>query len=48
VDLLDPFVNVDVASGFFEIVTRLFVRANVGTGIVLLVDETYKVCHCTS
>jgi hypothetical protein len=44
IELSDPFVDSDCASGFFEIVTRLFVRANVGTGKVLLVDEAHKVC----
>jgi hypothetical protein len=43
IDLSDPFINADSASGFFEIVTRLFVRTNVGTGKVLLVDEAHKV-----
>ncbi|KAI0952581.1 hypothetical protein AcV7_008333 [Taiwanofungus camphoratus] len=42
VDLSDPFVDPAAACGLFEIVTRLFVRAEVGTGKVLVVDEAHK------
>lgn len=43
VDLTDPFIDPKSACGLFEIVTRLFVRAEVGTGKVLVVDEAHKV-----
>ncbi len=43
VDLSDPFVDPTVACALFEIVTRLFVRADVNTGKVLVVDEAHKV-----
>jgi hypothetical protein len=43
VDLSDPFIDAASASGIFEIVTRLFQRADVGTGKVLVVDEAHKV-----
>ena len=43
VDLSDPFIDPAAACGLFEIVTRLFVRADVGTGKVLVVDEAHKV-----
>ncbi|KAI6134861.1 hypothetical protein EV401DRAFT_863313 [Pisolithus croceorrhizus] len=42
VDLSDPFIDPASACGLFEIITRLFVRAEVGTGKVLLVDEAHK------
>jgi len=42
VDLTDPFIDPASACGLFEIVTRLFVRADVTTGKVLLVDEAHK------
>lgn len=45
IDLSDPFVDAASACGLFEIVTRLFVRADVGTGKVLVVDEAHKVCQ---
>lgn len=45
VDLTDPFIDHSSACGIFEIVTRLFVRADVGTGKVLVVDEAHKVNH---
>ena len=44
VDLSDPFVDSASACALFEIVTRMFVRAEVGTGKVLVVDEAHKVC----
>jgi hypothetical protein len=31
---------------FLKIMTRLFVKENVGTGKGLLVDEAHKVCRC--
>lgn len=43
VDLSDPFIDPASACGIFDVVTRLFVRANVDTGKVLLVDEAHKV-----
>ena len=43
IDLSDPFLDVASACGLFEIIIRLFVRADVGTGKVLLVDEAHKV-----
>ncbi|KIM90985.1 hypothetical protein PILCRDRAFT_59166 [Piloderma croceum F 1598] len=42
VDLSDPFIDPTSACGLFEIITRLFVRADVGTGKVLVVDEAHK------
>ncbi|KAH9938514.1 uncharacterized protein B0H18DRAFT_1091200 [Fomitopsis serialis] len=42
IDLSDPFVDPASACGFFEIITRLFVRAKVDTGKVLVVDEAHK------
>ncbi|KAI1789043.1 hypothetical protein LXA43DRAFT_602122 [Ganoderma leucocontextum] len=42
VDLSDPFVDPAMACALFEIVTRLFVRADVDTGKVLVVDEAHK------
>jgi hypothetical protein len=44
VDLSDPFIDPASACGLFEIVTRLFVRTEVETGKVLVVDEAHKVC----
>lgn len=46
IDLSDPFVDPVAACSLFEIVTRLFIRADVGTGKVLVVDEAHKV-SCT-
>ena len=43
VDLTDPFIDAGHASGLFEILTRLFERAAVDTGKVLVVDEAHKV-----
>ena len=43
IDLSDPFLDVASACGLFEIIIRLFVRADVGTGKVLVVDEAHKV-----
>jgi len=42
IDLSDPFIDSVSACGLFEIITRLFVRADVGTGKVLVVDEAHK------
>ncbi|KAF8974343.1 hypothetical protein BDZ97DRAFT_1647459 [Flammula alnicola] len=42
IDLSDPFLDAASACGLFEIIVRLFVRANVGTGKVLVVDEAHK------
>jgi|SRR6266702_18469 len=43
VDLSDPFVDSAMAGGIFEICIRLFQRASVDTGKVLVVDEAHKV-----
>lgn len=45
VDLTDTFIDATSACSLFEIIVRLFVRANVSTGKVLLVDEAHKVCR---
>ena len=45
IDLSDPFVDPGSACALFEIVTSLFVRAEVDTGKVLVVDEAHKVCR---
>jgi hypothetical protein len=45
IDLSDPFIDPVSACGLFEIVTRLFVRTDVGSGKVLVVDEAHKVCR---
>lgn len=42
VDLSDPFLDEGAACGIFDIITRLFVRADVKTGKVLVVDEAHK------
>ncbi|PIL36893.1 hypothetical protein GSI_00583 [Ganoderma sinense ZZ0214-1] len=42
VDLSDPFIDPPMACALFEIATRLFVRADVETGKVLVVDEAHK------
>ncbi|KZP03786.1 hypothetical protein FIBSPDRAFT_879146 [Athelia psychrophila] len=42
VDLSDPFVDTGSACGLFEVITRLFVRADVKTGKILVVDEAHK------
>lgn len=47
IDLSDPFIDPSSACGLFEIVIRLFLRAQVGTGKVLVVDEAHKVCQIT-
>ncbi len=44
VDLSDPFIDPSSACSLFEIVTRLFVRSELNTGKVLVVDEAHKVC----
>lgn len=44
IDLSDPFLDAASACGLFEIILRLFVRADVGTGKVLVMDEAHKVC----
>lgn len=44
IDLSDPFIDPASACGLFEVITRLFLRADVsGTGKVLVVDEAHKV-----
>ncbi|KAI0722199.1 P-loop containing nucleoside triphosphate hydrolase protein [Cerioporus squamosus] len=42
VDLSDPFIDPGSACSLFEIATRLFVRAELSTGKVLVVDEAHK------
>jgi hypothetical protein len=44
IDPSDPFIDPAFARGLFEIIIRIFVRSDVGTGKVLLVDEAHKVC----
>lgn len=44
IDLSDPFIDPSSACSLFEIVTRQFVRSEVNTGKVLVVDEAHKVC----
>ena len=48
VDLSDPFIDPAQACGFFEILVRLFVRAKVDTGKVLVLDEAHKVMSSTT
>lgn len=43
IDLSDPFVDAAMAGAIFEICIRLFQRAEVDTGKVLVVDEAHKV-----
>lgn len=44
VDLSDPFIDSASACSLFNIVTRLFVKTDVGSaGKILLVDEAHKV-----
>jgi hypothetical protein len=43
IDLSDPFVDPPLAGAIFEICIRLFQRASVDTGKVLVVDEAHKV-----
>lgn len=43
IDLTDPFIDPSSACGYFEILTRLFVRAKIDSGKVLVVDEAHKV-----
>jgi hypothetical protein len=43
IDLTDPFVDPALAGAIFEICIRLFQRAKVDTGKVLVVDEAHKV-----
>lgn len=45
IDLTDPFIDPSSACGYFEILTRLFVREKIDSGKVLVVDEAHKVCH---
>ena len=43
IDLSDPFIDPGQACNLFEILVRLFVRAKIDTGKVLVVDEAHKV-----
>ena len=45
IDLSDPFVDPALAGAIFEICIRLFQRASVDTGKVLVVDEAHKVLY---
>ncbi|THV08692.1 hypothetical protein K435DRAFT_641639 [Dendrothele bispora CBS 962.96] len=42
IDLSDPFIDPSSACGLFEVITRLFIRTEVQTGKVLVVDEAHK------
>ncbi|KDQ18207.1 hypothetical protein BOTBODRAFT_52993 [Botryobasidium botryosum FD-172 SS1] len=42
IDLSDSFLDPTSACGLFEIITRQFVRADVGTGKILVLDEAHK------
>ncbi|KAJ9094033.1 hypothetical protein QFC21_006134 [Naganishia friedmannii] len=42
VDLTDPFISPGTACSLFEIVLKLFNRADVGTGKVVVLDEAHK------
>ncbi|KAL0949678.1 hypothetical protein HGRIS_009716 [Hohenbuehelia grisea] len=42
IDLSDPFIDPASACSLFDIILRLFVRADVGTGKVVVVDEAHK------
>ncbi|KAG8687703.1 hypothetical protein FRC08_011845 [Ceratobasidium sp. 394] len=42
IDLSDPFIDPASAASLFDIILRLFVRADVGTGKVCVVDEAHK------
>ncbi|KAG6817206.1 hypothetical protein H0H87_011564 [Tephrocybe sp. NHM501043] len=42
IDLSDPFIDSASACGLFEIIVRLFIRSDLGTGKVLVVDEAHK------
>jgi hypothetical protein len=46
IDLSDPFIDPALAGAIFEICIRLFQRARVDTGKVLVVDEAHKVLCC--
>ena len=48
IDLSDPFLDAASACGLFEIIVRLFIRAEVDTGKVLVVDEAHKVSACSA
>jgi len=43
IDLSDPFIDPPSACSLFEVITRLFIRTEVPTGKVLVVDEAHKV-----
>ncbi|KAK7470795.1 hypothetical protein VKT23_002213 [Stygiomarasmius scandens] len=42
IDLSDPFIDPPSACSLFEVITRLFIRTEVSTGKVLVVDEAHK------
>lgn len=48
IDLSDVFIDAPTACNLFEIIIRLFIRADVGTGKALLVDEAHKYLDCTN
>jgi hypothetical protein len=39
IDLSDPFIDVNSACGIFNIICRLFTRAEVDAGKVLVIDK---------
>lgn len=43
IDLSDPFIDADSACGIFDIICRVFVRADLDAGKVLVIDEAHKV-----
>lgn len=43
IDLSDPFIDPDSACGIFNIICRLFTRAELDAGKVLVIDEAHKV-----
>ncbi|KAH8801975.1 hypothetical protein DL96DRAFT_1634713 [Flagelloscypha sp. PMI_526] len=47
VDLSDPFIDPNLAASLFKIVVRLFIRKDLDTGKVLVVDEAHKYLSST-
>lgn len=43
IDLSDPFIDAAAAASLFEIVMRMFVRADTQGGKIIVVDEAHKV-----
>jgi len=42
IDLSDPFIDADSACGIFDIICRVFTRAELNAGKVLVIDEAHK------